>query len=234
MTVRTPLNPAHPPTAWGDDMRLTPADVQTTSFRKAPFGRRGFDEEQVQEFLARVEQEFVELLNEKAQFQDECGRLRKRVLETDGDGARPEDAHVQSVHLPSRAQQTADQYVADAERYSRELAGEARRHYDEVLADARSRAVMLLEEAHGRASDAASAVGAQSMRDSMPMSAEDRRDLEGEVAYLRTFSQVYRTHLRSYLEALLHNVEEWERSENSSIGHARGALVNGNGVPHGA
>jgi DivIVA domain-containing protein len=222
-------------------MRLTPAEVQITSFRKAPFGRRGFDEDQVQDFLVRVEQELVELLNEKAQYQDECTRLRKRVLEGNGsDGARPEDAHVQSVHILSRAQQTADQYVADAERYSRELAGEARRHYDEVLADARSRAVMLLEEAHKRASDAASAVGAQSMREYGPMSPEDRRDLEGEVAYLRTFSQVYRTHLRSYLEALLHNVEEWERSEQTSIGHARGALPNGvphgaypNGVPHG-
>jgi DivIVA domain-containing protein len=212
-------------------MRLTPAEVQITSFRKAPFGRRGFDEEQVQDFLVRVEQELVELLNEKAQFQDECTRLRKRVLEGNGanGGVRPEDAHVQSVHILSRAQQTADQYVADAERYSRELAGEARRHYDEVLTDARSRAVMLLEEAHKRASEAASAVGMQSMQDySGPMSAERRRDLEGEVAYLRTFSQVYRTHLKSYLEALLQNVEQWELSEQSSIGHvSRGALSNG-------
>lgn len=211
-------------------MRLTPAELQITSFKKAPFGRRGFDEEEVQDFLVRVEQELVELLNEKAQFQDECTRLRKRVLEGDSNGARPEDAHVQSVHILSRAQQTADQYVADAERYSRELAGEARRHYDEVLADARARAVMLLEEAHNRASEAASAAGMESMRDNMDaMSPEDRRDLEGQVAYLRTFSQVYRTHLRSYLEALLRNVEEWERAEHTSIGHARGAL---NGAAH--
>lgn len=210
-------------------MRLTPAEVQITNFRKAPFGRRGFDEEQVQDFLARVEQELVELLNEKAQLQDECARLRKRILDGEGsNGVRPEDAHIQSVHILSRAQQTADQYVADAERYSRELAGEARRHYDEVLADAKSRAVLLLEEAHQRASDAARAAGQQSMNGYPgPMSAEERRGLEGEVAYLRTFSQVYRTHLRSYLEALLRNVEEWERAEHSSISHVRDALPKG-------
>lgn len=211
-------------------MRLTPAEVQITSFRKAPFGRRGFDEEQVQDFLGRVEQELVELLNEKTQLQDECARLRKRIV-AGGDGAagvRPEDAHVQSVHILSRAQQTADQYVADAERYSRELAGEARRHYDEILADAKSRAVLLLEEAHHRASDAAHAAGRQSMQDyAGPMTAEERRELEGEVAYLRTFSQVYRTHLHSYLEALLRNVEEWERAEHTSISHLRNALPNG-------
>ena len=210
-------------------MRLTPAEVQITSFRKAPFGRRGFDEDQVQDFLSRTEQELVELLNEKTQLQDECARLRKRILEGDGsNGARPEDAHVQSVHILSRAQQTADQYVADAERYSQELAGEARRHYDEILADAKSRAVLLLEEAHHRASDAAHAAGRQIMNGhGGPMTAEERRDLEGEVAYLRTFSQVYRTHLRSYLEALLRNVEEWERTEHNSMGHARSALPYG-------
>jgi len=211
-------------------MRLTPAEVQITSFRKAPFGRRGFDEEQVQDFLSRVEHELVELLNEKTQLHDECTRLRKRILEgdTSTNGVRPDDAHVQSVHILSRAQQTADQYVADAERYSQELAGEARRHYDEILADAKSRAVLLLEEAHGRASDAAQAAGRQSMNGhGGPMTAEERRDLEGEVAYLRTFSQVYRTHLKSYLEALMRNVEEWERTEHSSINHVRSALPYG-------
>ena len=38
-----------------------------------------------------------------------------------------------------------------------------------------------------------------------------RSDLRAELAYLRTFSDVYRNHLRAYLEALLRNVEEWER-----------------------
>jgi DivIVA domain-containing protein len=215
-------------------MRLTPAEVQITTFRKSPFGRRGFDEDQVQDFLGRVEEELVELLNEKAQLQDECTRLRKRILEgSNGNSqvARPEDAHVQSVHILSRAQQTADQYVADAERYSRELTGEARRHYDEILADAKSRAVLLLEEAHRRASDAAHMAGRESMNGYPgPMSAEERRDLEGELAYLRTFSHVYRTHLRSYLEALLQNVEEWERAEHTSINNVRSAAP----LPRGA
>ena len=36
-----------------------------------------------------------------------------------------------------------------------------------------------------------------------------------ELACLRTFSDVYRNHLRAYLEALLRNVAEWERAEKS-------------------
>jgi hypothetical protein len=45
----------------------------------------------------------------------------------------------------------------------------------------------------------------------------NRQELERELAYLRTYSEVYRTHLRSYLEALLRNVDEWERSERGAL-----------------
>jgi hypothetical protein len=35
---------------------------------------------------------------------------------------------------------------------------------------------------------------------------------------VRTFSEVYRTHLRAYLEALLRNLDEWGRAERSALG----------------
>ena len=57
-----------------------------------------------------------------------------------------------------------------------------------------------------------------------PMSGDERRDLEKEIAYLRTFSDVYRTHLKTYLEALLRNVEEWEKSERESLAGTRSML----------
>ncbi len=42
--------------------------------------------------------------------------------------------------------------------------------------------------------------------------------MQGEIAYLRMYSEVYRTHLRTYLEALLRNVDEWARAEQSPPG----------------
>lgn len=191
--------------------RLTPAEVQAVTFRRAPLGRRGLDEEQVRAFLTQVEHELVRVLNEKAALADETARLRRNGAQAAN--VVPEDAHIQAVRILSRAQQTADQYVADAERYSRELAEDARRNRDEILADAKNRAVHVLEEAHRQAAAAASNV----THSPTPMSGEERRDLEREIAYLRTFADIYRTHLRSYLEALLRNVEEWERSERNSI-----------------
>ncbi len=205
------------------DERLTPDVIRSVSLPSARLGRRGYDEEHVRAFLDQVERELVTLLNEKASLREEVTRLRQRVLDGDtGDsyGFRPQDAHIQAVNVLSNAQQTADRYVADAQQYSRELAEDARRRRDEVIAEARAHADRVLEEAHAQASHAAVAV----------MDAPDgyggagRRNTEAELAYLRTFSDVYRTHLRAYLEALLRNVEEWERAEKSSLNAARTEL----------
>ena len=195
--------------------RLTPAELQTVDFRRAPLGRRGFDEDQVRAFLRQVEQELVRVLNEKAAMQHEVGRLRDRITggSTGISPAQAEDAHMQAVRILSKAQETADHYVADAQRYSRELAEEARRGRDEILTEAKARAVMVLDEAHRQASTAAEQVTPSTG----PMSDDERRELEREVAYLRTFSDVYRTHLRTYLEALLRNVEEWGNSEQHAL-----------------
>jgi DivIVA domain-containing protein len=201
--------------------RLTPDQVRSIAFPQARFGHRGYDEEHVLAFCALVERELVTLLNEKASLWEEVERLRRRIIDA-GDAAsiRPEDAHVQAVRILSNAQQMADRYVADAQQYSRQITGEARRHRDEVLAEAKTHAGRVLDEAHSRASRAAEVVTAE------PGSAGNGewRDRTAELAYLRTFSEVYRTHLRAYLETLLNNVEDWEQSERSSLAAARAEL----------
>ncbi|HLI36067.1 MAG TPA: DivIVA domain-containing protein [Streptosporangiaceae bacterium] len=205
--------------------RLTPDQVRAMSFQPARFGRRGLDEEQVRAFCAHVEHELALLLNERAALQEEVERLRKRVLSgpsgaAPAAGMRPEDAHVQAVNVLAKAQQTADQYVADAQEYSRELAEDARRRRDEIIAETRTRCALMLDEAHAEASRAAAAVPASPGS----LDAAERQDLQAELTYLRTFSDVYRTHLRSYLEALVRNVDEWERSEKNSLASVRAEL----------
>ena len=207
------------------DERLTPDRVQSVSFPQARLGRRGLDEDHVRAFCAHVERELVTLLNEKAALWEEVGRLRQRVAgnHADAPGYRPEDAHVQAVRILANAQQTADRYVADAQQYSRQLAEDARRRRDEVLAEAKAHAERLLEDAHLQASQAAELAisGGDAQAD------PGRSDLQAELAYLRTFSDVYRNHLRAYLEALLRNVEEWERAERSSLAAVRAYLPTG-------
>jgi cell division septum initiation protein DivIVA len=110
--------------------------------------------------------------------------------------------------------------VADAQDYSRELAGEARMGRDEVLREAKVRASMILQEANRSAADAAEA--ARDLPDPVP--AAERQGLQAEIAYLRTFSDVGRTHLRAYLESLTRSIEEWERAERNGARAAKDSV----------
>ena len=125
------------------------------------------------------------------------------------------------MYVLSKAQQTADRYVADAQEYSRELAEDARLRSDEILREAKVRASMILEEAHTSASHAAEV--ARSAAPEPPMAVAERQELQAEIAYLRTFSDVCRTHLRAYMESLTRSIEEWERAEHKGALAARDA-----------
>src|SRR3984957_8690720 len=180
--------------------RLTPDGVQAVSFRSAHLGRRGLDEEHVRAFCHQVQDELVRLLSERTALQEEVNRLRRRILghsgEEDGFGYSRADAHLQAVSILHRAQQTADHYVAEAQEYSRNLAQDAQQRRDDILAQAREHANRVMDEAHYEAAQAAQAAMATPAGGTAPP--EDRRELEGERAYLRTFSAIYRTPLGAF------------------------------------
>ena len=195
---------------------LTPQDVTGADIPQARFGRRGLDEDKVLAFRRHVAEGVAALHAENTEL--------KRTLNATRIGNRPAadpapegEAQYQAVHILSKAQQTADRYVANAQEYSREIAEDARRRRDELLSEARVRASMILQEAQSRGEHAAELVPAGLP----PLSSSARRDLEAEIAYLRAFSSVCRTHLRAYLESLARSVEEWERAEESAVTAAR-------------
>jgi cell division septum initiation protein DivIVA len=208
---------------------LTPQRVRSASFAPARLGRRGVDEGQVRAFCGWVSDEISRMLTERTELEEEVLRLRDRVLEGNGGGVQPEDGHVQAVYVLSKAQETADHYVASAQEYSREIAEDARKRREEILREARVRASLILEEAHASASQAAQMVPAAGE----PLSPAEQRDLESEIAYLRTFSDVCRTHLRAYLDSLTRSIEEWERAEHQGAAAARGlAAPHASTAPH--
>ncbi len=215
--------------AWHEDQkRLTPELIQAATFPVSRLGRRGLDEDSVRAFLADVEQEVVRLLNEKVSLWNEVERLRRRIIS----GMKPgdndvlfgkEDAHVHAVRILSSAQLTADRYVADAQAYSQRLTDEARSRRDDILTQAQEHADMVLEEASARARQAA--LAALNSPSAAPQLEANRSALKAELAYLRAFGEVYRTHLRAYTEGMLRSIEEWERREARSIDQAAGDLV---------
>jgi hypothetical protein len=76
---------------------------------------------------------------------------------------------------------------------------------------------MLLEDAHAKAEEAAvSALNGAAP----PQSDQELHAAWAEMAYLRAFTDVYRSHLRAYTEGILQGIEEWERREVASIPEA--------------
>ena len=215
--------------AWFDEQdRLTPEELQTVTFPLSRLGRRGYEEDPVKVFLRTVHAEFIRLVNERASLWQEVQRLRRRILAgaTDGDPQAvlfgEADAHVHAVRILSTAQATADRYVADAQAYSSRVTEEARLRRDHIMQEAQQHSDMILEEAHARARGAA--VSALNLPAPVQTD-QERQAAQAELAYLRTYSDVYRAHLRAYTEGVLRGIEEWERKEAASFqaaaqGHA--------------
>src|SRR3954453_2586510 len=115
-------------------MPLTPADVHNVAFKKPPIGKRGYDEDEVDEFLDLVETELSRLIEENNDLKARPEADRPKAAESppaDGPGpagtgqaaaaaaagaaaAANEGDHVKAVRMLALAQETADKHVAEA------------------------------------------------------------------------------------------------------------------------
>src|SRR4051794_12914922 len=192
---RSPVPQAGPPTA--DDLRAV-------HFTPASMLHPGYTDREVDQFVARAADELARLTEENAQLREEVQHLQQQVETA---AARPSPSE-QAVGILATAQLTADQYVAEAEDFSRQMTSEARTQYEEQLTEARERAGAIIQAAaEARAAIAASGGGGGNG------DSASTQELQEQAAYLRAFGQAVRTQLRSYLEALLVDVEtEWGRA----------------------
>jgi DivIVA domain-containing protein len=188
---------------------FTPFDLQNLRFSRAPMLHPGYVDTEVDRVMSRVAEEFGRLYAEKAALRDQVRALQAQV-----DGVVvPEPPSEQAVRILSVAQQTADNYVAEAEEFSRQVTGEARSEYEEMVRRARENAGAILQAAQEAAA---------SLTGPAPAAADGSErsvaELEEQAAYLRAFGQACRVQLRSYLEALLSDVEnEWGRADPAAV-----------------
>src|SRR3954453_3082399 len=107
--------------------RLTPADVHNVPFPRASMLHPGYSDTEVDRFVSRMAEELAHLHAEKAELRDRVHQLRAQLDDTPVQEA-PSD---QAVRLLATAQQTADNYVAEAEEFSRQMSTDARVQYEE-------------------------------------------------------------------------------------------------------
>jgi DivIVA domain-containing protein len=197
-----------PPTA---ERRLAPGDLHNLRFTRASMLRPGYVDAEVDRVLSRVAEELSRLIAEKAQLRDEITVLRRQVEEVEGAVQQPPSE--QAVRILATAQQTADTYVAEAEEFSRQVTSEARTEYEQLVRQARENAGAIIQAAQ-------EAAATLERGGTGPAEGEERtvEELQEQVAYLKAFGQAVRVQLRSYLEALLTDVEnEWGRANPDAL-----------------
>src|SRR3954469_11872677 len=173
---RSPVPQAGPPTA--DAVRR----VHSTT---ASMLRSGYTAREVDQFVARAADELARLTEENAQLREEVQHLRQQV---EAAAARPSPSE-QAVGILATAQLTADQYVAEAEDFSRQMTSEARTQYEELLSEARERAGAIVQAA-AEARAAIAGAGRAGNTDG-----PDTQELQDQIAYLKAFGQAVRTQL---------------------------------------
>jgi DivIVA domain-containing protein len=198
----------------GDGERgLTPADLQNLRFTRGSAFRPGYVDTEVDRVISRLAEEIGRHIAEKAELRD---RLRALQSQVDGTPA-PVAPSEQALRILSSAQQTADNYVAEAEEFSRQMTSEARAEYEEQVRLARENAGAILQAAQ----EAAAKISIESPSGADP-SHRSLQELEEQVAYLKAFGQACRVQLRSYLEALLTDIEtEWGRADPALLPQER-------------
>lgn len=186
--------------------RRTPHAIRAATFSQR---RRGWDEEEVREFLSALANQVQEADTERASLRAEVERLRSEAEQlrseqrerANGQG----EINDRAVALFSQAQQVADRLVEEAVQHARDLMTAARTQQREILQRAHEAAETAVREVEGQsppgAHGAAGAGGAA-------------RDRSGgyttpvpEIEYVRTFAHVAQVQLRSVLDALTEQVE---------------------------
>ncbi|WP_238423533.1 DivIVA domain-containing protein [Gordonia sp. 'Campus'] len=208
-------------------MRLTPADVHNVAFSKPPIGKRGYNEDEVDQFLDFVEAELARLIEENTDLKQRVEELEGELADARSGGgsgvddrtqmfakpAAPEpvapaptpapqatndDANVRAARVLALAQDTADR-----------LTGSARADADAMLSDAQTRADTMVSEAQTK-SDA--------------MLADARQRSEAILADAQTRSEAQLRQAQERADALQSDAERKHSEIMGTINQQRGVL----------
>lgn len=116
-------------TRGGDTMALTPLDIHNKEFTR---GFRGYDEDEVNDFLDVVIKEFEKLNRDKKTLEDKVYELEEKL----GHFSNIEETLNRSILV---AQETADEVKSNANKEAKLIIKEAEKNADRIVNDALSK-----------------------------------------------------------------------------------------------
>ena len=137
---------------------LTPQQVRAMTFGRTPLGRRGFNEEEVVEFLDRVAEDLARRDRSEAHARANAERHKNALRAWSIEHAqsrslgwsptpRPSGPPLEAINLMSQTQQSCDRYIRETQTYCRRLAEQAEQHANQIIDEARHHAARAAEQA---------------------------------------------------------------------------------------
>ncbi|GAB90387.1 DivIVA-like cell division protein Wag31 [Gordonia rhizosphera] len=226
-------------------MRLTPADVHNVAFSKPPIGKRGYNEDEVDQFLDFVEAELARLIEENGDLKQRVEELEGELAEarSSGGGAEPgaedatqvfatapvetpapaatpefaqDDASVRAARVLALAQDTADRLTSTSRQEAETLVSDARSRADAMVSEAQSKADALLTDARQRSE--AILADSQTRSEAQVRQAQERADaLQSDAE--RKHSEIMGTinQQRTVLEGRIEQLKTFEREYRTRL-----------------
>jgi DivIVA domain-containing protein len=157
-------------------MPLTPAEVHNVAFKKPPIGKRGYDEEEVDSFLDKIEAELARLIEENNDLRSRAEGAGSELTAPSQDGAGSDGAPQQLLEL--------QQELADARRelqQAQDALAQAQQRGDGAQGEPHTRAVGVLELAQQTADQHVSQAKAEADR----MLTEARQEADRQLSEAR-------------------------------------------------
>ena len=130
-------------------MPLTPADVHNVAFAKPPIGKRGYNEDEVDQFLDLVEDTLGQLLDENEDLRQQVEELNNELAQA-GSGATSGRSSAASVDTAAIRREVEEELRAEYEKKLAQARAETAKAQDELqLAQAQAQADdTTIEEVH--------------------------------------------------------------------------------------
>lgn len=223
-------------------MKLTPADVRNVAFSKPPIGKRGYNEDEVDQFLDLVETELARLTEENNDLQQRNAELERELADARAGGGQPsagstvafatpnapavqeappapandEEANLRAARVLSLAQDTADRLTNNSRSEAEKLVGDARSQSEAMVTDARQKSEAMATDARQR-SDALLA-DAQTRSENQLRQAQERSDsLQAEAEQKHTEIMTTINQQRTVLEGRIEQLKTYEREYRTRL-----------------
>ncbi|WP_293694809.1 DivIVA domain-containing protein [uncultured Agrococcus sp.] len=221
-------------------MALTPDDLLTKRFEETRF-RDGYDQDEVDDFLDLVANDWRSVIAERDALKEENEQLKAQIsggvaeapvqsapAPIDSAPAAPEPAEEQQVAAPegpdyqpsadssvsllTMAQRLHDELVTEGETRRDSLVTEGEQQRDELITNAQNEAKQLEDQALVRSEEL------QRQFETQKASLEQQRsDLQEKIDELKSFERDYRLRLRGYIESQLRDLDRTSSLGNVAV-----------------